>query len=147
MTLVKWTPKRNVFSIFDEVEYMMQQTFGNSINNKRGRFAFNPVMNVNETDEEYQIMMDLPGVVKKDVDVSLSNEILTVSGERKTSNKDEVSNLIWDEANYGTFSRSFELSSKIVESKIKAHYNNGVLNIVIPKIAEVKPAIKRITVH
>ena len=147
MTLVRWTPKKNMFNIFDEVEQMMQQAFGNSINNERGRFTFNPVMNVNETDKEYQIMMDLPGVVKKDVDVSISNEILTISGERKTSNKNEESNLIWREASYGTFSRSFEISSNIVENKIKAHFNNGVLSITIPKVEEVKSDIKRIMVN
>ena len=91
-------------------------------------------------------MMDLPGVGKKDVDINLSDGILTVSGERKTSEMSDENNRSWHEAAYGIFSRSFELTSDIVEEKIKAKFNNGVINITIPKAEEVKPSVKKITV-
>ena len=146
MTLVKWTPKRNMMNIFDEVEHMMHQAFGNSFENGSSRLAYSPLMNVNETDSDYLIMMDLPGVGKKDVDVNLSNGILIVSGERKTSEKSDENNSIRREATYGTFSRSFELASDIVEDKIKANFKDGVLNITIPKAEEIKPAVKTIAV-
>ena len=146
MTLVKWTPKRNMINIFDEVEHMMHQAFGNSFENGSSRLAYSPLMNVNETDSDYLIMMDLPGVEKKDVDVNLSNGVLTVSGERKTSENDDEKNQIWHETTYGTFNRSFELTSEIVEEKIKAKFKDGVLNIIIPKAEEVKPYVKQIAV-
>ena len=146
MTLVKWTPKRNMFNIFDEVEHMMQQAFGHSLENGSSRLYYSPLMNVSETESDYLVMMDLPGVEKKDVKVNLRNGILTVSGERETSEKGDGNNRIWHETSYGTFSRSFELTSDIVEDKIKAKINNGVLNITIPKAEEVKPSVKRITV-
>ena len=146
MTLVKWTPKRNMMNIFDEVEHMMHQAFGNSFENGSSRLAYSPLMNVNETDSDYLIMMDLPGVEKKDVNVNLSNGILTVSGERKTSEKSDENSRICHEATYGTFSRSFELASDIVEDKIKANFKDGVLNITIPKAEEIKPAVKTIAV-
>ena len=146
MTLVKWTPKRNMFNIFDDVEQMMHQAFGHSLENGSSRLSYSPLMNVSESDSDYLIMMDLPGVEKKDVDVKLSNGILTVSGERKTSEKSDENNRIWHETTYGTFSRSFELTSDIVEEKIKAKFNNGVLNITIPKAEEIKPAVKKIAV-
>ena len=103
-------------------------------------------MNVSETASNYLVMMDLPGVEKKDVDVNLSNGILTVSGERKTSEKGDENNRTWHETAYGTFSRSFELTSDIVEEKIKAKFKDGVLNIIIPKAEEVKPVVKQIAV-
>ena len=147
MTLVKWTPKRNMLNIFDDVEQMMHQTFGHSLENGSSRLSsYSPLMNVSETESDYLIMMDLPGVEKKDVEVNLSDGILTVSGERKTSEKSDENNRIWHEATYGAFSRSFELTSDIVEEKIKAKFNNGVLNITIPKAEEVKPSVKKITV-
>ena len=146
MTLVKWTPKTNMMNIFDEVEHMMHQAFGNSFENGSSRLAYSPLMNVNETDSDYLIMMDLPGVEKKDVDVNLSNGVLTVSGERKTSENDDEKNQIWHETTYGTFSRSLELTSDIVEEKIKAKFKDGVLNITIPKTEKVKPAVMQIAV-
>ena len=90
--------------------------------------------------------MDLPGVEKKDVEVNLSNGVLTVSGERKTSGRGDENNKIWYETIYGTFSRSLELKSEIVEEKIKAKFKDGVLNITIPKAEEVKPSVKQIAV-
>ena len=146
MTFVKWTPKRNMMNIFDGVEHMMHQAFGHSLDNSGSRLSYSPLMNVNETDSDYLVMMDLPGVKKKDVDVNLENGILSVSGERKTSEKSDENNRIWYEATYGTFSRSFEFTSDIVEDKIKASFKDGVLNITIPKAEEIKPAVKTIAV-
>ena len=146
MTLVKWTPKRNMINIFNEVEHMMQQEFDNTLENDHSRLSYNPRMNVTETESNYLVMMDLPGVEKKDVEINLCNGILKVSGERKTSDKSENNKRIWHETALGIFSRSFELTSDIIEEKIKAKYNNGVLNIIIPKAEEVKPAVKKIAV-
>ena len=146
MTLVKWTPKRNMFNIFDDVEQMMHQAFGHSLEDGASRLSYSPLINVSETESDYLIMIDLPGVTKKDVEVNLKNGILTVSGERKISEKGDENNRIWHETTYGTFSRSFELTSDIVEEKIKAKFNNGILNITIPKAEEIKPAVKKIAV-
>ena len=146
MTLVKWTPKRNMLNIFDDVEQMMHQAFGHSLENGSSRLSYSPLMNVSETESDYLIMMDLPGVEKKDVAINLSNRILTVSGERKTSEMDDKNNQIWHETTYGTFSRSLELTSTILEEKIKAKFKDGVLNITIPKAEEVKPAVTQIAV-
>ena len=146
MTLVKWTPKRNMMNMFNEVELMMNQGFGNSFENSSSRLAYSPLMNVSEGDSDYLIMMDLPGVEKKDVEVNLNNGVLTVSGERKTSEMGDEKNQIWHETTYGTFSRSLELTSDIVEEKIKAKFKDGVLNIILPKAEEVKPAVKQIAI-
>ncbi len=146
MTLVKWTPKRNMLNIFDDVEQMMHQAFGHLLENGSSRLSYSPLMNVSETESDYLVMMDLPGVEKKDVEVNLSDGFLSVSGERKTSEKGDEKSRIWYETTYGAFSRSFKLTLDIVEEKIKAKFNNGVLNITIPKAEEVKPSVKKITV-
>ena len=146
MTLVKWTPKKNMFNLFDEVEQMMQQAFGHSLANKESDTSYSPLLNVSETDNEYLVTLDLPGVEKKDVNVSMNNNILTISGERRISDKGEEDIHIWHETGHGAFCRSFELSTNIIENKIKAKFSNGVLNISIPKAEEIKPPVKKITV-
>ena len=115
MTLVKWAPKRNMFNVFDELEYMMHQAFDNSLEKDTKKLSYSPLMNVSETESDYFIMMDLPGVEKKDVEVNMSNGVITVSGERKTSEKNDGNNQIWHETSCGSFCRSFDLVSNIVE--------------------------------
>ena len=146
MTLVKWTPKRNVMSLFDDVEQMISQAFNYPLQTENGSLSYSPLMNINEVDGEYLVTMDLPGVEKKDVEVNVSDGILTISGERKIVNQDSENNRVRYESAHGAFSRSFELSTDIIVDKIKAKFKNGVLTITIAKAEEVKPAIKKIAI-
>ena len=146
MTLVKWTPKRNVMSLFDDVEQMISQAFNYPLQTENGSLSYSPLMNINEADGEYLVTMDLPGVDKKDVEVNICDGILTISGERKIVNQDSENNRIRCESAHGTFSRSIELSTEIVADKIKAKFKNGVLSITIPKAEEVKPEVRKIVV-
>ena len=143
MTLVKWTPKRNMFNVFDDVEKMVNQAFGHSILNKEITSHMQPLLDVYETDNTIVASLDLPGVEKKDVEVSVSNGFLTISGERKNISSE---GRIWQETSFGTFKRTFELTEAVVEDKIKAQFKNGVLKISLPKAEEVKPAVRNISV-
>ena len=146
MTLVKWTPKRNVMSLFDDVEQMISQAFNYPLQTENGSLSYSPLMNINEVDVEYLVTMDLPGIEKKDVEVNVSDGILTISGERKIVNQDSENNRIRYESAHGAFSESFEFSTDIIVDKIKAKFKNGVLTITIAKAEEVKPAIKKIAI-
>ena len=143
MSLVKWTPKRNMFNVFDDVEKMINQAFGDSILNKEITSHVQPLLDVYETDSTIVASLDLPGVEKKDVEVSVSNGFLTISGERKNISSE---GRIWQEISFGTFIRTFELTDAVVEDKIKAQFKNGVLKISLPKAEEVKPAVRNISV-
>ena len=146
MTLVKWTPKRDMLNFFDDVDHMISQTFSLPLETKHDSRFFSPFMNVNELDLEYTVSMDLPGVEKKDVEVSMSEGVVTVIGKRKNSQQEKDNSCIWKETSRGTFQRSFELSNTVQEDKIKAKFDNGVLNLTIPKAEDVKLAVKKIAV-
>jgi len=146
MTLVKWTPKRNMFNVFDDVEKMVNQAFGHSILNKEVTSQLQPLLDVYETDSTIVASLDLPGVEKKDVEVSVSNGFLTISGERKNISDESGEGRIWQETSFGTFKRTFELTEAVVDDKIKAQFKNGVLKISLPKAEEVKPAVRNISV-
>ena len=143
MTLVKWTPKRNMFNVFDDVEKMINQAFGHSNLNKEITSHVQPLLDVYETDSTIVASLDLPGVEKKDVEVSVSNGCLTISGERKNISGEGG---IWQETSFGTFKRTFELTKAVVEDEIKAQFKNGVLKISLPKAEEVKLAVRNISV-
>ena len=146
MTLVKWTPKRNMFNVFDDVEKMVNQAFGHSIRGTEVTSQLQPLLDVYETDSTIVASLDLPGVEKKDVEVSVSNGFLTISGERKNISGESGEGRIWQETSLGTFKRTFELTEAVVEDKIKAQFKNGVLKISLPKAEEVKPAVRNISV-
>ena len=146
MTLVKWTPKRNMFNVFDDVEKMVNQAFGHSIRNTEVTSQLQPLLDVYETDNTIVASLDLPGVEKKDVEVSVSNGFLTISGERKNISGESGEGRIWQETSFGTFKRTFELTEAVVDDKIKAQFKNGVLKISLPKAEEVKPDVRNISV-
>ena len=146
MTLVKWTPKINMFNVFDDVEKMINQAFGHTILNKEITSDVQPLLDVYETDSTIVASLDLPGVEKKDVEVSVSNGFLTISGERKNISGESGEGRIWQETSFGTFKRTFELTEAVVEDKIKAQFKNGVLKISLPKAEEVEPAVRNISV-
>tara|TARA_B100001123_G_C14613005_1_gene750600 strand:+ start:27 stop:470 length:444 start_codon:yes stop_codon:yes gene_type:complete len=146
MTLVKWQPRRNMFNIFDDVEKMVNQAFGRSMFNHELESQFHPFLNVNETDSAIEICIDLPGVEKKDVDVNVSNGLLSISGERYSPISESSDGRIWKESSYGRFNRTFELADIVDEDKIKAQFKNGVLKISLPKTEKVKLVTRNISI-
>jgi len=147
MTLVKWTPKRNMFNVFDDVEKMVNQAFGHSIRGAEVTSQLQPLLGAYEADSTIEVSVDLPGVEKKDVKVNVSNSLLTISGERKNTAGESTEASIWQEISFGTFTRSFELTDAVVEDKIKAQFKNGVLKISLPKAEEIKPTVRKIAVN
>jgi HSP20 family protein len=95
---------------------------------------FRPNINTRETDESYHIEVELPGVKKEDVDIKVDGNVLTISGERNVREevKDEDYHRV--ESRYGLFSRSFTLPEKVDIAKIQAEFENGILEVSIPKL-------------
>lgn len=95
--------------------------------------AFTPSCDIEETDRQYLMNFDLPGVKKEDIKIELQDRVLTVSGERKEEKKDEKKNRYQSERFYGSFSRSFTLPEQVKAEQVEAHYKDGVLQLVVPK--------------
>ena len=98
-----------------------------------------PLTDIKETNDEYRLMLDIPGVDKKDVKISFSNGELQISGERKEEKEDKNEKYHRVERSFGKYYRSFRLPDKIQQDNIKAEFNNGSLRVTIPKAEEVKP--------
>ena len=130
MALIKYTrPNNDVFSrSFNDV---MDEFFSTAASYKKDNFM--PSVDVSETDKQFEISVELPGVKKEDITVDLEKGRLTISGERKFNNNEEGKNYHRVESQYGTFSRSFYLPDTIAEDTIIAKYDNGILQITIDK--------------
>ena len=145
MTLVKWTPRRK--SIFEDMDNIVRNAFNDDWNFPgRDLRQWTPEVDVEEKDNHYIITADIPGLTKKDVKVNITNDILTISGERKTVNDSEKDHYHYRERQYGSFSRSFNLPETVKEDDVSASFKNGILEITLPKHEEVLPEEREIKI-
>lgn len=100
--------------------------------------AFVPEMNVYETESTFEITFELPGMNRENIDISLDENVLTVSGERKSHHEEGENGYRFHrvESRYGSFSRSLPLPNIVDRENVNATYDNGVLAISIPKLKE-----------
>lgn len=106
-----------------------------------------PQFDTKENDNCIEITAELPGVAEEDVNLSLSNGILTVSGEKKSEEKKEGEAYHITERQYGSFSRSLKLPYEPEQNDITASFKDGVLKITVPKPKEMKPDIYKIPIQ
>ena len=100
--------------------------------------TFTPVADIFETEEALTVVLELPGVEKKDLDINLENDLLRIEGRIDFSKYDGLDPL-YSEYNVGHFARSFSLSSQIDAKRISAALEDGVLTLTLPKIEDARP--------
>jgi HSP20 family protein len=101
--------------------------------------ALAPSVDLSETETAVEVRMDLPGVKPKDIDIQISGNVLTVSGQREEEKEEKGRTFHRVERSSGSFSRSLTLPTTVNESEIAAEYRDGVLTITLPKSEEAKP--------
>jgi len=97
-----------------------------------------PSLDVAETKNEIVVKAEVPGLEPKDIDISLSDGLLTIKGEKKQEREEKEENYHLVERSYGSFTRSIRLPNEVQSDKINASYKNGVLKVVLPKSEEAK---------
>ncbi len=139
-----------VWSDFDspwrEMERLFDRAFNlNTLGSMESRFS--PVLDVHETEKEFQINLEVPGMTEKDIDISMSRDTLTISGEKKEEKEENSKGIYRMERRYGSFSRSIPLPENCVDTdKAEASYKNGVLSIKLPKAPGYKESVRKIPV-
>jgi HSP20 family protein len=98
-----------------------------------------PAIDVTEQEDKFLIKAELPGVKEEDIGISVSGNSLTIEGEKRTESETKKKGYYYSEATYGNFSRSMTIPSMVDANKIDAKFDNGILEITLPKIAESKP--------
>jgi HSP20 family protein len=134
MTLIRWEPFRELDDIFSNYSPFFGR-LGSRLarTNDTEAPAFTPIANISETETDYLIKAELPEVSKDDVKVTVNEDVVTISGERRkeAEHKDEKVHRI--ESFYGSFSRSFRLPEDADVGAIQAESKNGVLKVRVPK--------------
>jgi len=109
--------------------------------------AMVPTMDVTEDEDRFRVAVELPGMDEKDVAVVLSNNVLTIKGEKRVETDETKKPYAYKERSYGSFCRSIPLDVEVVTDKIEATFDKGVLTIDLPKTAEAKKAYKKIPIR
>ena len=151
MALVRWKDGGNItpWSAFQDLDTQMNRLFseiGRDFNWPERTWM--PTADLRETSDHYVIEMDLPGMSKDDIELTVIDNVLTIKGERKFEHQEGGQGergYRRYERRYGQFQRSFELPGGFDGEKVDAHYENGVLRVTLPKREEAKA--KQIEVH
>ncbi|MCG9973237.1 Hsp20/alpha crystallin family protein [Christiangramia crocea] len=142
MSLIKRNDTNWLPSVFDDMfrtDWLGGTTNVNSIGTSI------PAVNIREDDDSFNVQVAAPGKSKEDFNIELDNDVLTISAEEKKENEttDKNGRFTRKEFSYSNFKRAFSLPESVDSSKISASYNNGVLEIALPKKEEAKVQAKR----
>lgn len=132
MSIVRYNPAKDFVPV--TFSSLIDKFFNDSVSRWGGSaFDFVPKADVWETEKGYEVHLTVPGMKKEDFNVDLKDNYLTVSGERKLERENKEGNFHSIESQYGSFSRSFALPELADASAVSAKYENGILEIFIPK--------------
>jgi HSP20 family protein len=143
MALVRWEPVRELNALQGEMNRLFSSFFdeGGSTGERR-RWA--PAVDLLERDDSLVLKADLPGMSEDDVHIEVRDNVLTVAGERKAEHEANENGYYRVERSFGQFSRSLQLPDGVDADRIAASFDNGVLEVTIPKPEQRKP--RRITI-
>lgn len=146
MALIRWQP-------FEETEYLQR-----SINrlfdslstgdgdNKNLRSAFVPAAELQETSEAIHLSLEAPGMKAEDIDIQVTADSVSVSGERKEESVSEDKGMTRTEFRYGRFQRVISLPARIQNTNVQAEYKDGILKLVLPKADEEKNKVVKVNI-
>jgi HSP20 family protein len=138
--LIRWNPEADIFrGRLDRVfNQMLNDVWGRSVEGE-GAGSFLPAVDIRETANALTFSAELPGLKKEEVQITLENQVLTISGERRLEKDEKNETFHRVERTYGTFSRSFTLPGNVKTGEATAKFDNGVLTIMVPKADVPKP--------
>lgn len=146
MTLVKYAPRRGRLFPFDDMDRMFNLVMPRSWAGDFNPRQWTPPFDIRETGDQLIFDAALPGLTKKDIEVTIHDGVLTVTGEPQEQERNEDDRFHTSELRRGKFSRSFRLPAEVDEDKVDARYKDGILTITLNKITPVEPEKQRITI-
>jgi HSP20 family protein len=146
--LTRWEPlttRMNPFRELEEMEKRLSTIFGRQNLRRDGEkeamtmTEWSPLVDITEDEKEYVIKAEVPEIKKEDIKLTVQDNVLTISGERKSEKEEKGKKYHRVERTYGSFMRSFTLPEDADGSKVAAEYKEGMLNVRLPKAEKAKP--------
>lgn len=139
-SLTRWNPvTRSPWLGRDPFVQFMDNFFQGEASQEVSNRSWSPAVDIRETEEAFLVHAELPGLSKDDVEITLENNILKLTGERRFEKDVEEKEYHRIERAYGAFTRAFSLPSRVDSTGVSASFAEGVLTITVPKVEEAKP--------
>lgn len=143
MAIKRWEPAKSMEKFFEDI---FEENLPSRFIRKFPRFKWMtevetvwPAVDMFEKAEEIVVKAEVPGIDKKNIKISVSENMLTIKGEMKKEEEVKEEDYYYSERSYGSFSRSLRLPAKVLEGKISAEFKDGIIEVHLPKAAESKP--------
>ncbi len=145
MALIRWNPTHDLLpipsdmlSMQREINRMFDSLFRGSLADTEELTAWSPSVDVAERENDLVVKVELPGVSKDEVKITLQDNMLSIRGEKKQEKEAKDANFHRVERTYGSFQRTFTLPAPVKADKVDASYKDGILTITLPKAEEAK---------
>jgi HSP20 family protein len=146
MALIPWRPWREIDVLRREMDHIWDRFSGEKPLEWAGK-EWAPSLDVSETQDKVVVKAEAPGIDPKELDISLSNGVLTLKGEKKKESEEKGGDYHLVERSYGSFSRAVRLPAEVQEDKVKASHKDGILTITLPKTERAKERAIKIEVE
>jgi HSP20 family protein len=146
MSMIRWEPFDEMMSIRESMDRLFEDFFSRRPRTA-GPLVWQPAVEVFETDNEIVVKAELPGIDPKSVNVTMTNDGLSIKGEAKVEHEDKGRNYYRRELRYGAFQRTIPLPTEVKSEDTKASFKHGILEVKVPKAERVKPKAVKVEVE
>jgi len=149
MSIMRWDPFDEVSTLRRSMERMFDDFFTprQALRSATGPIAWEPAVEMFETQDSVVVRAELPNIDPKTVDVTVTNDAITLKGETKREEEQKGRNFYRRELRYGAFTRTRPLATEVKSAEAKATYKDGVLEVSVPKSERVKPTSVKVQVN
>jgi HSP20 family protein len=145
MALIRWEPVREIGTIQNEMNRLFNSFFDTPAVSRGAVRRWIPPMDLVQSDGEFVLRADLPGLSEADVNIEIEDNVLTISGERKSEHSERKDGYYRVERSFGSFRRSLTLPEGVDPDSVKATFDRGVLEVRVPKPEQRQPRKVEIT--
>lgn len=142
MALIRWQPFQEMESLQRDMNRLFDRLA--TTDGESNRQSFVPAAELHETSNAINLSLELPGMDAKDLDIQVTADAVSISGERKEQTKTEEKGMTRTEFRYGRFQRVIPLPVRIQNTNVKADYKDGILNLTLPKAEEEKNKVVKV---
>lgn len=147
MTLVRWSPWRDIDTLHHHRDRLLNESLPPRAWQDLEVFSTVPAIELSETEEAIQLKMEIPGVKAKDLNIEVTEKTVAIRGERKSESRSEAEGVKRSEFHYGQFQRVIPLPVRVQNTQVEAEYKDGILYLNLPKSAEEKNKVVKITLE
>lgn len=146
MSLIRWDPFDDIASLRESMDKLFEEFSTRRPERGRAPVVWQPAIEAYETESDVVIRVELPGIDPKQVDVSVTEDTLTIKGEARSEHEESRRNYYRRELRYGSFVRSIALPAGVQGDKASATYKNGIMEVRVPKSERARPKTVKVEV-